>query len=224
MQQASSMPRSEHPYLVCARAHGQDYLDLFSEAPSEAPEDMPELPPLADQLLGLGLEDEDDDPATDFEIAVAYAWDVNEPEPDGPPWAGLNQLHRILQDLRELHSPESTQNNAPESTQARHLALMAELANCASRTFLQCFRILAAPGESPAFADQWRDIQWTYDIYRNSLWMTSVGDVFMGDGLHQISFQWDTDEVYNDEGEGVISRVINVRYTGQFELEQRQYF
>jgi hypothetical protein len=211
------MPRSEHPYLVCARAHGQDYLDLFSEAP----EDMPELPPLADPLLGLGLEDEDDDPATDFEIAVTYTLNVHEPEPAAPPWAGLNQLHRIMQDLRELHSPESTQNNAPESTQARHLALMAELANCASRTFLQCFRIL-----SPAFADQWRDVQWTYDIFRDGLEMTSVGHVFMGDGLHRISFQWDTDVIYNDEDEGVISRlrVINVRYTGPFELEEREYF
>jgi hypothetical protein len=190
------MPRSEHPYLVCARAHGQDYLDLFSEAP----EDMPELP-IWDQLLGLGLEDEDDDPAADFEIAVTYTLNVHEPEPAGPPWAGLNQLHRILQDLREL------------PTQARHLALMAELRNCASRTFLQCFRILSF------FADQWRDIQWTYDIFRNSLEMTSVG----GDGLHRISFQWDTDLIYNDEDTGVISRlrVINVRYTGPFELEER---
>ena len=206
------MPRSEHPYLVCARAHGQDYLDLFSEAP----EDMPELP-IWDQLLGLGLEDEDDDPAADFEIAATYMLNVHEPEPAGPPWAGLNQLHRILQDLRELHSPESTQNNAPESTQARQNALMAELRNCASRTFLQCFRILSFSGE-----DQWRDIQWTYDIFRNSLEMTSVG----GDGLHRISFQWYSDLIYNDEDTGVIShlRVINVRYTGPLLLEERQYF
>lgn len=196
IKQVSSMPASEHPYLVFARDLG--YRDALMARYDE---------PAAQEAA-----QEDEHMPQEYEYDRRYYWNVSVPTPSARPWIGLNQIQRILNEVCELHSPESIRNNAPEYTQRRHIELSTELQHNVPGLFLQSFHIV-----SPEEANLWSPIHWTFECFPNGLDMTSPGRI------HRIAFHWDIEEYTAEDDVVSRMRVVTVQYTGPFELEEVDY-
>lgn len=213
-----------NPYFVCARdlGHGDALMERYTEPDEDiadediADQDMQGLEDEAEDAVEGAVEDavEDADEVTEFKYGFEYmisvvAW---ESSLNRNPWAGFKQIHRILQEIQDLFSSESMQNNDFEDIETKHDALGIELNDCAPRIFLQCMQL-----RSPEAANQWPLIEWRFDCFRNGLNMTSL------DKTHRISFNWHPVLEYEDEDGVVRFQKITVLYTGPFEMEQVEY-
>ena len=192
------MPASEHPYLVTRDLENNDTYDTWMARYTE---------PAAQEAA-----QEDEHMPQEYEYDRQYRWNVSVPTPRARPWIGLNQIQRILNEVCELHSPESIRNNTPEYTHRRHNQLSTELQDNVPGLFLQSFHIV-----SPEEANLWSPIQWRFECFPNGLDMTSLTSPGR---IHEIAFHWDIEE-YTDEDDAVSRmQVVTVQYTGPFELEQ----
>ncbi len=192
------MPKSQHPYFVCAQ-HPRDPMLEEPQENQHIPQDPPQDPMLEEPQEVQHMQHM-------YEYDQQYRWNVDVATPQTPLWIGLNRIARILTDMQTLDLTR------PLDSQARYAELSNELIINVPGIILNTFRILSQ-GE----AREWPHIVWDFECFQNGLNVISHQD----GGNHRISFNWGTEE-YHDEDDDVWStlRVITVQYTGQFELEK----
>ena len=190
------MPKSQHPYFVCAETAQADQRMLDGLPYEEHPHPQ--------------QEQEQQEQPTIYYYVQAYRWNVMQQTPNAAPWIGLNLMYSILIQIHNLSNDDSNpdNNNNTFDNNQRMLQLQHQLINRVSGIFLDSFRILL-----PVNAHQWQNIVWDYDCRPNGLYVTSQ------DLSHHISFHWDIEE-RNIEGERLQMTVITVEYTGPFQLEE----